>query len=173
MRLSRMISAGEFNEFGHSFHLLVAGKARILPLPYVIRELNFPASDHQTDLLTALHNPEFFPEEKEAFYHWLADLYVKMEPQRSQRDALQVVKRAADTLVHCLATNKSLTVQEFFYSQWPDMRPQPEWLFTPQQFLEMPFYNLPFFQLLGHIDLLLRAMPAGKLQLQELKTASG
>ncbi|MDR3429058.1 TIGR00180 family glycosyltransferase [Silvimonas sp.] len=159
----------EYNEFGEALYKLARGKARILPIPFVVRELNYPVSDHQTDLYQALTDPRFDGPQKEAFFDFMANIYRKLEPTVSFYDARIMTKKAAAVLALCLGSNKSLTVQEIFRSEWRTITPRPDWFFEIKQFVEMPFYNAEFFALLEEIDLLLRAMPCGKLQLKELE----
>ncbi|MBB5189941.1 glycosyltransferase domain-containing protein [Silvimonas terrae] len=159
----------EFNEFGDAFYRLICSSIRILPIPFVVRELNYPVSDHQTDLYQALTSPAFEGQPKEDFFDFMAQVYCQLQPGVAVEEARTLAKKASAILAMCLASNKSLTVQEIFRSEWRAITPHPEWVFEPRQFVEMPFYNSAFFALLEDIDLMVRAMPCGKLQLKELE----
>ncbi|MGH8329330.1 MAG: glycosyltransferase, partial [Pseudomonas fluorescens] len=69
----------------------------------------------------------------------------------------------------CLLEGRSLKGTMIICSAWLEAGEEPIRSFGPQQFVEMPFYNKPVFDLLTEFELLLHAMPAGRLQLQELE----
>lgn len=158
----------EFQEFGHTFHLIVNAKARILCRPYIVRELNYPASDHGTDLLSALHWASGERgEEKRRFIEFLSAHLV--EAGYPVSGANRLVHESFRQLSDCLSSQRSLTLKEIFYSDWEVFADVPRWNFQPEQFVEMPFYNKAFFGGLEIIDLLVRTLPAGKLQLKQLE----
>lgn len=157
----------EYQEFGHAFHLIVGGKAKILERPYIVRELNYPVSDHGTDLLTALHwSSGEQAEQKRRFIDFLTARLV--EAGYEQESSRRIVKQSFKQLSDCLSGQRSLTLKEIFHSEWEAFSEQPRWYFQPEQFVEMPFYNRYFFAQLEVLDLLIRVFPAGKLQLQQL-----
>lgn len=157
----------EYQEFGHAFHLIVGGKAKILDRPYIVRELNYPVSDHGTDLLTALHwDSGEQAEQKHRFIDFLSERLV--EAGYEQGLSRRLVKQSFKELSDCLSSQRSLTLKEIFHSEWEIFSEQPRWCFQPEQFVEMPFYNRHFFDQLEVLDLLMRVFPAGKLQLQQL-----
>lgn len=158
----------EFQEFGHAFYFLARAKARILERPYVIREVNYPVSDHGTDLLVALsHESPVLSLERQKFHSFICTLLEEMGFSHSQ--ASELFMTACERLATCLSTQHSLTVQEIFHSEWPAFSEHPLWRFEPQQFVELPFYNRPFFDVLEAVDLLIRVEPVGKLQVSQLK----
>lgn len=54
-------------------------------------------------------------------------------------------------------------------SRWNVPSPEPLRIFGKQQFVEMPFYNQPMFDLLAQLEFLIHAMPCGRIQLRELE----
>lgn len=159
----------EYQEIGHAFYLLARGKVRILPQPYVIREMNYPVSDHNTDVMMALLDATPASQErKRLFAEFLGNLLMTLEPDGlNLQQAQDVLLHAFDRLATCLRQQRSLTAEPLFKSQWQAPRLTPEWLFEPRQALEMPFYSSPFFAFLERLDLMVQGLPAGKLQLQQ------
>jgi glycosyltransferase domain-containing protein len=157
----------EFQEFGHSFHLLVNSKARVLRRPYIVREQNYPVSEHGTDILSALHwKSGSQGAEKRRFIAFLADNLIRSGCPDVH--AKWLVQEAFRQLSECLLSGRSLNLKEVFHSQWKALADKPSWMFEPEQFVEMPYYNQVFFAELEVLDLLIRVCPAGKLQLEQL-----
>ena len=159
----------EWQEIGHSFYLLACAKARILPIPYVLREVNYGGSDHNTNVLTVLtfKDPASVAD-RERFAEFLASIPTdlsRQDPQRAKQIALDSFAAMAD----CLLNNRSLKATRIFRSAWSEIAAEPVRYFDEQQFVEMPFYNKPTFDLLTEIEFLLHAQPAGRLQLKELE----
>ena len=159
----------DYLEFGHAFELLNLGKLKILPIPFFVRELNYPASEHQSDLMRTFSHPTHEGNDREKFFSLLASLLTETTPALGTVQAQTVVQETAQDLVECLRTGRSLMVQEIFNSEWKLPTPKPEWFFATRQFIELPFYNEKFFGQLEKIDFLLRAMPCGRHQMAELK----
>lgn len=158
----------EFQEFGHAFYLLIRAKAKILNRPYVIREINYPVSDHSTDLLAALvAESGGLSQERERFRDFMSPLLEGMDFPSSVANRL--IGGAIESLATCLANQHSLTAKEIFHSEWAVFSSNPAWRFEPEQFVEMPFYNRHFFNVLEVLDLLMRVRPVGKLQVSQLK----
>ncbi|MGC5700251.1 TIGR00180 family glycosyltransferase [Pseudomonas sp. NFXW11] len=159
----------EWQEIGHSFFLLACAKARILPIPFAVREANYLASDHNTNVLTVLtYQDAQSVIDRENFAEFLASLPTGF----SGRDPAQVKQIALDsfaTMAECLLSNRSLKGTAIFRSAWVAVDAEPVRLFGPEQFVEMPFYNQTMFDLLTGFEFLLHAMPAGRLQLKELE----
>ncbi|MBF0676238.1 MAG: glycosyltransferase [Pseudomonas sp.] len=159
----------EFQEFGHAFYLLYSGKARVLPIPYVVRELNYGGSEHGTFMQQALISPDQrFADMRRDFLTFAVGLLAGAGDE-SASAVRQFLDQSLRVCAHCLDSNASLTVQEIFSSKWPILAEKPEWTFKPTQFVEMPFYNREFFTALESIDFLLRTIPVGKLQKQQLE----
>lgn len=159
----------ELQEFGHAFYLLARGKARILPIPYVVREANYIASDHQTDILQKICDPSApAVAERQRFAEFLGGLQTPFPGL--ERDVLeQLVHSGYAALRTCLIEQRSLTLKPIFTSHWDEVFTPVRRMFGPHQFVEMPFYNQPFFDVLTQLEFLIHAMPAGKLQLQQLE----
>lgn len=161
----------EWLEIGHTYYLLARAKARILPVPYVVREVNYGHSDHNTEIMSVLvHKDARSVADREQFSGFLASLptgIVDLDPEQTQQIALQ----SFDALRDALAARKSLTIEPIFASYWTDPASGPERVFGPRQYVEMPFYNGTFFDQLTELEFLLHAMPAGRLQLEEMEGA--
>ncbi|MGE7959949.1 TIGR00180 family glycosyltransferase [Pseudomonas sp. NPDC089530] len=159
----------EWQEIGHTFFLLASAKARILPIPFAVREVNYGASEHNTDVLTVLtYGDAKSVAQREAFAEFLATLPTGLSGQDPQR-IKQVALDSFVAMAECLLTGRSLNGKMIFRSAWVEPGAEPVRSFGPEQFVEMPFYNKPMFDLLTEFEFLMHAMPAGRLQLQELE----
>ena len=159
----------EWQEIGHTYYLLANAKARILPIPYVVREINFGFSDHNTEVYHALsYTDSKSVAEREAFAEFLASLPTGINDlDQSQRKAFALESFAA--MADSLVTRRALTIELIFESKWNHLTKAPERKFGPLQYVEMPFYNQRFFDLLTQFEFLLHAMPAGRVQLEKLE----
>jgi glycosyltransferase domain-containing protein len=159
----------EWQEIGHAYYLLASAKARILPIPYAVREASYGSSEHITNVLTVLTytDPQTIAG-RDRFAEFLASLptgIANQDPQQRKQIALDSFKAMAD----CLLTKKSLSSVLMFRSLWKQHDAEPSRRFGELQFVEMPFYNKTMFDLLTEFEFLIHAMPAGRLQLQELE----
>ncbi|MBD8574389.1 TIGR00180 family glycosyltransferase [Pseudomonas syringae] len=159
----------EWQEIGHSFYLLACAKARILDIPYIVREINYGGSDHNTNVLTVLtfKDPKSVAE-REAFAEFLTDLPTGLDALDSFQKK-QIALLSFEAMADCLLNGKSLRGKRIFRSQWSAVTLDSVQSFDSQQFMDMPFYNKAFFDLLSHIEFLLHTMPAGRQQLIELE----
>lgn len=159
----------EWQEIGHSYFLLANAKARILPIPYVVREINVGFSDHNTEVFHALSYADAKSvAEREAFAEFLASLPTAIKDlDQAQRKAFALESFAAMT--DSLITGRALTAEVIFESTWNHLTKAPDRKFGPRQYVEMPFYNQRFFDLLTQFEFLLHAMPAGRIQLEKLE----
>ncbi|MCY0110807.1 TIGR00180 family glycosyltransferase [Pseudomonas monsensis] len=159
----------EWQEIGHSFYLLACAKARILPIPFAVREVNYGNSDHNTNVLTVLaYQDAKTVAEREQFAEFLATIKTPL----SDQDPAAIKQIALNTfaqMANCLLKGVSLAGAPIFRSAWIECDKEPVRSFAPEQFVEMPFYNKPMFDLLTEFEFLLHAMPAGRVQLQELE----
>lgn len=159
----------QWQEIGHTYYMLARGKARILPIPYVVREMNYGYSDHNTEIFhTLAHADAKSVAEREAFAAFLFGLPTQVQgenPEQGQQFALQSFEALADSL----RTGRALTTELIFESAWTSVEKGPERRFGPRQYVEMPFYNQPFFDQLSQFEFLLHAMPAGRVQLAGLE----
>jgi glycosyltransferase domain-containing protein len=159
----------EWMEIGHVWYLLARGKARILPIPYVVREIALGASEHNTEVYHKLsyQDPKTVAE-RDAYAQFLAGLSTglsEQDPERRKEQALQ----AFEAMAQGLRDRVSLTVEPIFHSEWTDPLSPPVRTFGPRQYMEMPFYNQAFFDLLTECEFLLHAMPAANRQMSELE----
>lgn len=161
--------SGELQEFGHAYFMLSAAKARVLPIPYVVRELNHRLSDRPTHMLKKLSDSD--PSavvERQEFAGFLAALVADYGDQ-NVLDGIEQVKKAYAALQGCLEDQRSLGLTSIVVSRWNDVFKPADRQFGPRQFVEMPFYNQAFFDELTEIEFLIHALPAGKLQMEQLE----
>ena len=59
--------------------------------------------------------------------------------------------------------------EKLFESRWDASLGEPVRRFEPTQYVELPFYNQAFFDVLTALEFLLHAVPTGHLQLEELE----
>lgn len=159
----------EWQEIGHSYYLLANAKARVLPIPYVVREINIDFSDHNTEVYHALTFVDAKSvAEREAFAEFLASLPTGITHlDQNQRKAFAL--KSFGVMSDSLKSGRGLTVELIFQSVWDQLLKEPERKFGPKQYVEMPFYNQRFFDLLTQFEFLLHAMPAGRVQLEQLE----
>ncbi|WP_434629202.1 TIGR00180 family glycosyltransferase [Pseudomonas sp. Z1-29] len=159
----------EWQEIGHTFYLLACAKARILPIPFAVRELNYGGSEHNTNVLTVLsYKDAKSVAEREQFAEFLASLPTPLREQAPGR-VKQIALDSFAAMADCLVQGRSLKGTQIIRSTWLEAGGEPVRSFGPQQFVEMPFYNQRVFDLLTQFEFLLHAMPAGRLQLQQLE----
>ena len=159
----------QWQEIGHAWYMLARAKARILPIPYVVREINYISSEHSTEIFHTLTftDPESVAD-RERFAGLLAAQPTQFqadEPQHAVASILESFAVLADNLRH----RRSLTAELIFESSWSSATQQTERRFGPRQYVEMPFYNQRFFELLSEYEFMLHAMPAGRVQLEGLE----
>ena len=159
----------EWQEIGHVYYMLACAKARILPIPYVVREMNYETSDHSTEVFTALSycDPKSLAE-REAFAEFLASLPTGIR-DLDQEQTKQLALKSFAAMTQSLRTGNALTLELIIESFWRSAQTGPERRFAPKQYVEMPFYNQAFFDQLTQFEFLLHAMPAGRVQLKELE----
>jgi glycosyltransferase domain-containing protein len=159
----------QWQEIGHTYYMLARGKARILPIPYVVREMNYGYSDHNTEIFhTLAHTDARTVAEREDFAAFLFGLPTQVQgenPEQGKQFALQSFEALADSL----RTGRALTTELIIDSAWTSVEKGPVRRFGPKQYVEMPFYNQQFFDQLTQFEFLLHAMPAGRVQLAGLE----
>ena len=168
----RLLPAGtsfEWQEIGHTFYLLTSAKARVLSIPYAVREANVGGSEHNTNVLTVLtYQDEAACREREQFAEFLAGLPTGLAPLTLEQ-AKQVVLEAFQAMAEGLLTGRALQGCMIVRSHWLLPTPEPTRAFGEQQFLEMPYYTKPMFDLLAEFEHLIHSLPCGRLQLRELE----
>ncbi|WP_415765191.1 glycosyltransferase family 2 protein [Pseudomonas sp. ZB1P45] len=161
----------QWQEIGHAYYMLARAKARILPTPYVVREVNYGRSDHNTEIMTTLSFKDARSvADRERFAGFLASLPTGISGLDEKQTA-EVALQSFATLAESLTTRNGLTIEPIFESYWTDPTVGPKRVFGAEQYVEMPFYNSAFFEQLTQCEFLLHAMPAGRLQLEEMEGA--
>ncbi|WP_085710441.1 MULTISPECIES: TIGR00180 family glycosyltransferase [unclassified Pseudomonas] len=159
----------QWQEIGHVYFLLASAKARILPIPYVVREINYQVSEHNTDVFHSLtHVDAKSVAEREAFAEFLTGLPCAIEgldAKQGKAFALESFEAMADSL----RSGRALTAELIFESTWNQELKAPDRRFGPLQYVEMPFYNKAFFDRLEQFEFMLHARPAGRVQLDGLE----
>lgn len=142
----RALPAGtsfEWQEIGHTYYLLACAKARILPIPFAVREVNYGASDHNTNVLTVLtYTDPKTVADRDRFAEFLASLPTGIANQDLQQRK-QIALDSFKAMAQCLLTGKSLAGVPIFRSLWREAGVEPSRRFGELQFVEMPFYNKP------------------------------
>ncbi|MFD2643339.1 TIGR00180 family glycosyltransferase [Pseudomonas japonica] len=158
----------EWLEISHVWFLLASAKARLLPIPYALREANYGASEHNTEVTYALALPDpVSVASREEFTEVLAGLDT---PLKGEREQLRAFARQSFALTYeGLAGGRSLTIEAIFSSVVNGPGEAPTRSFLPTQYVDLPFYNQAFFERLDEIEFLLHAMPAGRLQQEKLE----
>ncbi|WP_423205141.1 TIGR00180 family glycosyltransferase [Pseudomonas kribbensis] len=159
----------QWQEIGHVYFLLASAKARILPIPYVVREINYQVSEHNTDVFHSLtHVDAKSVAEREAFAEFLTGLPCAidgLDAKQGKAFALESFEAMADSL----RSGRALTAELIFESTWNQELKAPDRRFGPLQYVEMPFYNKAFFDRLEQFEFMLHARPAGRVQLDGLE----
>jgi glycosyltransferase domain-containing protein len=75
------------------------------------------------------------------------------------------------TMGECLTRRSFQADEKLLSSAWGVAKERAEPRFEPVQFVELPFYNQPFFDALASIEFLIYLLPAGAVQLKELEGA--
>ncbi|MBK5375334.1 TIGR00180 family glycosyltransferase [Pseudomonas sp. TH43] len=159
----------QWQEIGHVYFMLANAKARILPIPYVVREINYGSSEHNTEVYHSLtYIDAKSVAEREAFAEFLATLPTGiqgLDAQEGKAFAFQSFAAMTDSL----ESGRALTAELIFQSTWNQSLKVPDRRFGPLQYVEMPFYNQAFFDRLTQFEFMLHAMPAGRIQLEGLE----
>ncbi|QXI19305.1 glycosyltransferase family 2 protein [Pseudomonas hamedanensis] len=159
----------QWQEIGHVYFLLASAKARILPIPYVVREINYGVSEHNTDVYHSLtYLDAKSVAEREAFADFLVSLPTGIEGLDAGQAKAFVLESFA-AMADSLAVRRALTAELIFESTWNQQLRRPDRRFGPLQYVEMPFYNQAFFDLLEQLEFMLHTLPAGRLQLEGLE----
>lgn len=158
----------EWQEIGHAIYLLACAKARILPIPYAVREVNVGGSEHNTNVLTVLlYNDAKSVAQREQFAELLASLPTGLDGSADERK--QLLLESFKAMGDCLQSGRSLKGVRIFCSNWLESIMEPVRTFGERQFVEMPFYNQKVFDLLTQFEFLIHSMPAGRSHLKQLE----
>ncbi len=160
--------SAEYLQVGLAAFLLLNAKARILPVAYSVRELNYPEPEHEALIQKALTDAgQAEQSARVSFAQSFAELPSGLQGlEKSGR--IDVLLKALEEMGRCLSAQTSLTTQEIFSANcgWRD---GPQHSFLPTQYVEMPFYNQSFFSVLEQIEFLLFALPCGVIQVHALE----
>jgi len=159
----------QWQEIGHVYFLLASAKARILPIPYVVREINYGNSDHSTEVYHSLtYIDAKSVAEREAFAEFLAGLPTGIKDLNAEQGKAFALQ-SFEAMVDSLQSGRALTAELIIQSTWNHELKRPDRRFGPLQYVEMPFYNQAFFDRLEQFEFMLHAMPAGRIQLEKLE----
>jgi len=154
----------EFQEMGHAWYLLANAKAQILPIAYSVRDVDDAHAIAQSDVFAVLNRRDAVStSEREKFAAVLAS-----STARADLDKQDVID-SFSALRDCLGNRHSLTRELLLESLWESPLSPPVRCFAPSQYVEMPFYNQPFFDQLTALEFLIGVLPAGQTQLQVLE----
>ncbi|WP_434705386.1 TIGR00180 family glycosyltransferase [Pseudomonas sp. Z1-12] len=146
-------------EAGHSYGLVAAARVRLLDVPYGVQERSRVAKP-QGSVTTAPGSVDLRAvAEQERFATALASAFGTDATAREQAKA--IVKKLDERSVP--------QPGKLFESIWDSRRGEPVRRFEPTQYVELPFYNQSFFDVLSALEFLLHAAPSGQVQLKELE----
>lgn len=155
-------------DIGHSYGLMTGAKVRLLPVPYALHERHCASMMHILKIAIELgyRDPRAIAEhERFAIALTVAFNGVDSEQVRQQtRDNLA-------TISDCLNKRAGQGSEKIIESVWEARLGEPVRRFEPTQFVELPFYNQAFFDVLSELEFLLHAMPTGRVQLEELEAS--
>lgn len=110
---------------------------------------------------------------------WYATLAADFNPALQENGYSQGLTAGAKvrllSVPYGLHQSSSITfgtiTEKLFESSWDAHLGEPVRRFEPTQYVELPFYNQAFFDVLTALEFLLHAVPTGQLQLEELEAA--
>lgn len=146
-------------EAGHSLAMLAQARVRLLDIPYGVHERNRVAK------------PRSLP----AAAPGAQDMLAVAEQERlatafaSALGTDASVREYAKAIVKKLDERSVPQAGKLFESIWDSRRGEPVRRFEPTQYVELPFYNQAFFDVLTALEFLLHAAPSGVVQLKELE----
>ncbi|WP_055128708.1 TIGR00180 family glycosyltransferase [Pseudomonas mediterranea] len=146
-------------EAGHCLGVVADAKVRLLDIPYAV---------HERSRVAKPRNPVGMAPGTE-------DLRAAAEQERMGMMLAQVLGIDASAREHVRAMLKKLVERsvpqagKLFESTWDSRRGEPVRRFEPTQYVELPFYNQAFFDVLTSLEFLLHAAPSGTVQLKELE----
>ncbi len=162
-----------WQELGHMNYLVAAAKLRILPIPYAMhhtlsKELR---TRHGAAVAGAVkHIDPKARAAREAFAQSLVSVLGADSGMKGEQGVAQILD-GLEAMAHCLETQGYQADEKLFSAVWNVALERSEAQFEPRQFVEMPFYNQPFFEELARIEFLIHVLPAGRVQLEGLEAA--
>ncbi|MBV4553174.1 TIGR00180 family glycosyltransferase [Pseudomonas sp. SWRI102] len=144
---------------GHSYGVVAQARVRLLDIPYGVQERSRVVKP-QGSVTTAPGSVDMRAvAEQERFATALASAFGTDATAREQ--AKIIVKKLGERSVP--------QTEKLFESTWDSRRGEPVRRFEPTQYVELPFYNQAFFDVLTSLEFLLHAAPSGQVQLKELE----
>lgn len=146
-------------EAGHSYGLVAAARVRLLDIPYGVQERSRVAKP-QGSVITAPGS---------------VDLRSVAEQERMATALVSAFGTDASAREYAKAIVKKLDERsvpqagKLLESTWDSRRGEPVRRFEPTQYVDLPFYNQSFFDVLTALEFLLHAAPSGQVQLKELE----
>ena len=146
-------------EAGHSLGLVTDARVRLLDIPHGVNERSRVAKPC---------NPVGTAPGTE-------DLRAVAEQERMATMLTSASGMDDSALEHARAILKKLVERsapqagKLFESTWDSRRGEPIRRFEPTQYVELPFYNQAFFDVLAALEFLIHAAPSGQVQLRELE----
>ncbi|WP_213941423.1 TIGR00180 family glycosyltransferase [Pseudomonas sp. dw_612] len=159
----------QWQEIGHVYYMLACAKARILPTAYVVREINYGNSEHNTEVYHSLtYTDAKSVSERNDFAEFLVTLPTGIEGLDPAQGKAFVME-SFQAMIDSLESGRALTAELIFQSTWNNVLKEPQRRFGPLQYMEMPFYNQVFFDKLTQFEFMLHTLPAGRVQLEALE----
>jgi len=149
----------QLQEAGHSYGLVAAARVRLLDIPYGLQERSRVAKPQGSATAAPGSVDLRAVAEQERFATALANAFGTDATAREQAKA--IVKKLDERSVP--------QAGKLFESTWDSRRGEPVRRFEPTQYVELPFYNQAFFDVLTALEFLLHAAPSGQVQLKELE----
>ncbi len=157
-----------WQEIGLMSFVAASAPLRILPRPYA---LHFAADAPQqirysNALFGALNHLD--PKATAAREAFAAVVTSALEATGASRE---LILNGFKAMGECLTRQAFQADEKLLSSAWGVAKECAEPRFEPVQFVELPFYNQPFFDTLASIEFLIYLLPAGAVQLKELEGA--
>ncbi|GFM49490.1 glycosyl transferase family 2 [Pseudomonas cichorii] len=159
-----------WQEIGHMAYLVASAKLRILPVPYGLHfvESEEELSRHNAAIKAALtHIDPKARAGREEFARMLASVLASAADGESEK----LILAGLEAMGESLSTRSFQGKDKIVSSVWDVAFEQSQPRFEPRQFVELPFYNQPFFDELARIEFLIHILPAGRQQLEGLEAA--
>ncbi len=160
-------TSARWQEIGYVHYLLAAGKVRILPVPYALHA----ARDAEQELLRdrSIRTALKYTDPKSRFER--EEFALTLSAMSGSVFSSSEVLQGFAALSEALETMSFLASDKLLSSKWDIGSNRPDPLFEPRQFVELPFYNRPFFDWLAEVEFLIHRFPAGRNHLASLESA--
>lgn len=147
-------------EVAQTLFFLHQAKGRVLPVTLAVRALSYPDAELEVRIEQKMPAVD---EQGQAGHARIIQALSGLADLPGD-----LLRTAVARVGECLKARTSLLLQEIFSSElhWPEGARHS---FKPTQYMEMPFYNQAFFDVLEGIEFLVRALPGGAVQAQALE----